>query len=39
MGAAARRQAEARWSVDVLGPPLARFLRALADRAGHGDAP
>ena len=30
MGAAARGQVERRWSVDVLGPPLARFLRQVA---------
>ena len=34
MGAAARRQAEARWSAAVLAPPLARFLAAAAERGG-----
>ncbi len=32
LGAAARRQVEARWSTAVLGPPLARFLAAAAER-------
>jgi len=32
MGAAARRQAESRWSAAVLAPPLARFLAAAAER-------
>jgi hypothetical protein len=31
MGEAARRTAAERWSTEVLGPPLARFLRQVAE--------
>ncbi|MHC4820521.1 MAG: glycosyltransferase, partial [Planctomycetota bacterium] len=31
LGAAARRDAEQRWSTDVLGPPLAAFLARVAE--------
>jgi len=36
LGAAARRRVEARWSIAVLGPPLAAFLRAVCERRPAG---
>jgi len=38
LGAAARGQAERRWSTAVLGPPLARFLRHAAEAAPRAGA-